>query len=224
MSGLLDRFRHKGGEDNLATFLVLGLGNPGPEYAETPHNAGFLAADVLADQLGCRYWKREGGAQVCVCEVVVPAPAGVLEGGEPGDGAAAPTKVRVVIAKPQDYMNRSGSAAKNLSTAYKVAPDHVIVIHDDLDLPRDDVRCKSGGGHGGHNGLRSLHEKLGTDGYLRVRVGVGRPPGQMDAAKYVLQPWKKDALEGLKISAATAADATFHIVRHGILSAMNQYN
>lgn len=210
MSGFLDKLRHRGGEGDLATFLVVGLGNPGPEYAETPHNAGFLAADVLADQLGCRYWKREGGAQVCVGEVEVP-----------GD---APTKVRVVIAKPQDYMNRSGSAAKNLSQSYKVPADRVIAIHDDLDLPRDDVRCKSGGGHGGHNGLRSLHEKLGTDGYLRVRVGIGRPPGQMDAAKYVLQPWKKDQLEGLKVSAATAADATLHIVRHGILSAMNQFN
>lgn len=207
MGGLLTKIRHRNDAD-LETYLVLGLGNPGAEYADTPHNAGFLAADALAEQLGCRYWKSEGGAQVCVAEL-----------------SLARGTVRVVIAKPQDYMNRSGSAAKNLAEAYgKVPADHVVAIHDDLDLPRADVRCKSGGGHGGHNGLRSIHEKLGMGDYLRVRIGIGRPPGQMDPAKYVLAPWKKEQLEDLKVSANVAADAARHIVESGILSAMNRYN
>ena len=209
MSSLLSRLRHRDDGDVPAeTFLVLGLGNPGAEYADTPHNAGFIAADYLAEQLGCRYWKSEGGAQVCVADITT-------ERGQ----------VRVVIAKPLDYMNRSGSAAKNLAQRYGNVPaERTIAIHDDLDLPRGDVRCKVGGGHGGHNGLRSIHEKLGTADYLRVRVGIGRPPGQMDPAKYVLAPWKKDQLEELRVSANTASDAARHIVEVGILSAMNRYN
>ena len=224
MASAFFKRREQRTDSTLVTYLVLGLGNPGPEYADTPHNAGFIAADVLAEQLGCRYWKSQGGAQVCVAELEVPVQRATVPEGEEPTPAPASTKVRVVIAKPLDFMNRSGAAATNLSKKYGVKPDRVIVIHDDLDLPRGDVRCKQGGGHAGHNGLRSIHDRLGTDGYLRVRVGIGRPPGKMDPAKYVLAPWRKEALEDLRIASATSADATMHIIRHGIAAAMNLYN
>lgn len=214
MSASLFRRAPRPSQADGPVFLVLGLGNPGAEYAETPHNAGFLAADALAEQLGARYWKSQGGALV----------SAVTLDGVRAAADAEPGTATLIIAKPQDYMNRSGSAAKNLSKKYGVPADRVIVIHDDLDLPNGDVRCKEGGGHAGHNGLRSVHDRLGTDGYLRVRVGVGRPPGKMDPAKYVLRPWRGQDLEGLKVASATAADAVIHIVRHGISSAMNLYN
>lgn len=185
------------------TRLVVGLGNPGPLYALTRHNAGFLAVDLLGENLRATYWKDQGGAQVAVVRL--------------GDE-------EVVLAKPQTFMNLSGSSVKNLADAYGVKPVDVIVIHDDIDLAPGRVLCKRGGGHGGHNGLRSIHDKLGTDGYLRVRVGVGRPPGRMDAADWVLQQLKGDALEEFEATIPSAAQATLHIIEHGIESAMREYN
>jgi PTH1 family peptidyl-tRNA hydrolase len=185
------------------TWLVVGLGNPGPEYEKTKHNAGFLVVDLLGENLRATYWKNEAGAAV----------ASVRLGDED-----------VVLAKPQAFMNVSGSAVKKLTETYETDLERVIVVHDDIDLAPGRVLCKRGGGHGGHNGLRSLHEKLASDAYLRVRVGVGRPPGRMDAADWVLRPLRGDALDELESTVPAAAQAVLHIVEHGIESAMQEYN
>lgn len=185
------------------TRLVVGLGNPGPEYALTRHNAGFLTVDLLGENLRASYWKDEAGSKVAVVRF-----------GEKD----------LVLAKPAAFMNVSGGPVKKLADAYGADPAEIIVIHDDIDLAPGRVLCKRGGGHGGHNGLRSLHEKLGTDAYLRVRVGVGRPPGRVEPADYVLQPLRGAALEEFEASIPFAAQAVLHILEHGIDAAMQEYN
>lgn len=185
------------------THLVVGLGNPGPEYELTRHNAGFLTVDLLGENLRATYWKDEAGAKVAVVRI----------GG--GD---------LVLAKPQTFMNLSGASVKKLAEIHDVPTDEIVIVHDDIDLAPGRVLCKRGGGHGGHNGLRSLHEKLGSDAYLRVRVGVGRPPGRMDPADWVLQRLKSDALREFEDSIPTAAQAVLHVIEHGIESAMREYN
>lgn len=183
--------------------MVVGLGNPGPEYERTRHNAGFLALDLIAENLRASYWKDQAGAKVSLVRF--------------GDED-------LVLVKPQTFMNISGAAVSKLADAYNVAPDDIIVIHDDLDLAPGVTRTKRGGGHGGHNGLRSLHDKLANDAYLRVRVGVGRPPGRMDPADFVLQPLKGAAWEEFEAQIPDAAQAVMHILEHGVDSAMQEYN
>lgn len=183
--------------------IVVGLGNPGPEYEHTRHNAGFLVIDLLAENLRASYWKDQAGAKVSLVRF--------------GDE-------ELVLAKPQSFMNVSGSAVAKLAETYGASPSDIVIIHDDIDLAPGRIACKNGGGHGGHNGLRSVHEKLGSDAYLRVRVGVGRPPGRMDAADYVLQPLKGAAFEEFEASIPSAAQAVLHVLEHGIESAMREYN
>lgn len=185
------------------TKMIVGLGNPGPEYERTRHNAGFLAIDLLADNLRASYWKEQGGAKVAVVRF--------------GDED-------LVLAKPQSFMNVSGGPVKKLAELYGVEVADLIVVHDDLDLPAGDIRVKRGGGHGGHNGLRSLHDKLTTDAYVRVRVGVGRPPGRMDAADYVLQPLKGATWEEFESCIPTAAQAVLGVLEHGVDVAMREHN
>jgi PTH1 family peptidyl-tRNA hydrolase len=186
------------------TRLVVGLGNPGSEYAATRHNAGFFVVDLLAANLGAAYWKDEAGAKVARLHL-----------GED----------ELVLAKPQTFMNISGKSVKRLLDAYDVPADEMIVVHDDLDLPEGAVRAKKGGGHGGHNGLRSLSEVLGSGDYLRVRGGIGRPPGRMDPADYVLEPLRKDALERtMEGPVPEAAQCVMHVLEHGIVAAMREYN
>ena len=185
------------------TRMIVGLGNPGPEYERTRHNAGFLTIDLIAENLRANYWKDQCGAKVAVVRFA-------------GDD--------LVLAKPQTFMNVSGSSVKLLIEEYGVVLAETIVIHDDIDLVAGAVRVKREGGHGGHNGLRSLHEKLGSDAYMRVRVGVGRPPGRMDAADWVLQPLKGEALEDFEASIPTAAQATLSVLEDGIDIAMREYN
>jgi PTH1 family peptidyl-tRNA hydrolase len=184
------------------TRLVIGLGNPGPEYAHTRHNAGFMVVDLLASTLGGAYWKDEAGAKTVKVRL--------------GDE-------ELVLAKPQAFMNVSGNAVKRLLEIYGTPVDEVVVVHDDLDLPEGDIRAKNGGGHGGHNGLRSLHDSVGDD-YLRVRVGIGRPPGRMDAADYVLEPLRGVKLEALEGSVPTAAQAVLDVLQRGIDAAMAEHN
>lgn len=186
--------------------LVIGLGNPGPEYASTRHNAGFVTVDAIADALGASYWKDQCGAKV----------AAVRYAGAP-DG-------QLVLAKPQAYMNESGGPVKRLLAQYEAGLDEIVVIHDELDIPEGDVRVKNGGGHAGHNGLRSIIAKTGGNDFARVRVGIGRPPGRMDAADFVLQPLRKDDLENFLITAKQAADVVLYTVDHGVAKAMNEFN
>ncbi|GAB4287272.1 MAG: aminoacyl-tRNA hydrolase [Coriobacteriia bacterium] len=182
--------------------LVVGLGNPGPEYANTRHNAGFMVVDLLGENLRVNYWKDEAGARV-----------GLVRFGEED----------LVLAEPQTYVNRSGRAVRKLIDAYDVEPGGLIVVHDDLDLPEETIRVKSGGGHGGHNGLRSLIEDVGPD-FVRVRVGIGRPPGRQDPADYVLEPMRGAAAERLEASVPHAASAVLHVLERGADSAMREFN
>lgn len=183
--------------------IVVGLGNPGSEYEATLHNAGFIVVDLLAENLRVPYWKDEAGAKV---------------------GSARLGEEELLLAKPMAFMNVSGAAVARLSERRSIAPADILVVHDDIDLVPGAVRVKRGGGHGGHNGLRSIHERLGTDGYPRVRIGIGRPPGRMDPADWVLQPLRPEALEDLGAACTVAAQAVMHVLEYGVESAMREYN
>jgi peptidyl-tRNA hydrolase, PTH1 family len=185
------------------TWLVVGLGNPGQEYAATRHNAGFMVVELLAERLGASYWKDEGGARTAAVRL-----------GEH----------EVVLVMPQTYVNLSGKSVAKLAAGYDLGPAQVLVVHDDLDLPVADVRVKRGGGHGGHNGLRSVNESLATGEYPRVRIGIGRPPGRMDPADYVLEPMRPAAAEELGAAIPTAADAVAYVVERGVDAAMREFN
>lgn len=186
------------------TRLVIGLGNPGSEYASTRHNAGFFVVDLLAENLRAAYWKDESGAKVARVHF--------------GDD-------ELVLAKPQTFMNVSGKSVRRLLEAYDVPVEEAVVVHDDLDLPEGVVRAKKGGGHGGHNGLRSLVEALGSGDFLRVRVGIGRPPGRQDPADFVLEPMKKDAVARMSETAVPdAAQCVLHVLERGVDAAMREHN
>jgi PTH1 family peptidyl-tRNA hydrolase len=172
----------------MPTKIIVGLGNPGAQYVQTRHNAGFLTIDALADELRANYWKSEAGAETAKVKF---------------------QEEEILLVRPLTFMNRSGSSVKQLVDKYKIDPTKdLIVIADELDLPEGETRVKVGGGHAGHNGHRSIIEKLGTRDYKRIRVGIGRPPGKMDAADYVLQPLRAQAFEELQVTARHAADIT----------------
>lgn len=184
-------------------FLIVGLGNPGEDYAHTRHNAGFDAVDMIAAELGVRYWKNEGGALTA---------------------KAAYKDVDLVLAKPQSYMNTSGGPVKKLCQAYGFTPDQVVVLHDDLDLPTDKIRVKMGGGAAGHNGLKSIIDKLGTKEWYRVRLGIGRPPGRMPVVDFVLQQPRKDAFEEFQATCDRGAQATLFLVTHDLQKTQQEFN
>jgi len=187
------RKKKKQAKQEQADWLIVGLGNPGAKYAQTRHNVGFMAIDALAEELGGSYWKEEAGA--LTCKVKMRSSSG--------------EDLAVVLAKPQTFMNLSGSSVKKLCEKYGINPEeNLIVIADELDLPAGEVRAKKGGGHAGHNGHRSIIDVVGTRDYQRIRVGIGRPPGKMDAADYVLQPLRPQAFEDLVESAFQAAELT----------------
>lgn len=165
--------------------MVVGLGNPGDEYADTRHNAGFMVVDLLAGRWGAGYWKQEAGALTAPCTV-----AGH----------------QVLLAKPQSYMNTSGGPVSKLAREHRVQPEGILVVHDMLDIPAGSVRYKAGGGLDGHNGLRSIVDKLRTRDFKRVEVGIGRPPGRMDPADFVLRTLKGKFLEEFELTVADAAD------------------
>lgn len=181
--------------------IVVGLGNPGASYTGTRHNVGAMVADVLAARLGARFKAHKSGADIIESRI-----------------AAA----RVVVAKPRTYMNLSGGPVAALSRFFKADPTHVIVVHDELDLPYGTVRVKQGGGEGGHNGLRSISASLGTKDYLRVRFGVGRPPGRMDPADYVLREFSAAERADLGVGLEEAADAVEMLITDGLLATQNK--
>lgn len=184
-------------------YLIVGLGNPGAEYEHTRHNAGFDTVDALAEEMGCRYWKTEGGAL---------AAKGKWRGEE------------VVLAKPQSYMNTSGGPVKTLMKAYGVAPDHLIVIHDELDIDPGTIRVKFGGGHAGHNGLRSICDKLGTRDWYRVRIGIGRPPGRKPVVDWVLSQPRKDDVEAFEHAVTEGAAAVTFLIDNGLEKTQQRFN
>jgi peptidyl-tRNA hydrolase, PTH1 family len=194
--------------DSAAPWLVVGLGNPGPEYAGNRHNIGFMVADLLAERIGGRF-KRAQKAQ-----------AQVVEGrfGPPG-----PAGRRVVLAKPMSYMNLSGGPVTVLKEFYKVPTDRIIAVHDELDIDYPTLRLKLGGGDNGHNGLKSITRSLGAD-YLRVRAGIGRPPGRMDVAAFVLKDFSAGERKELAWFVDRAADAVEALVAEGLERAQSTYN
>lgn len=187
-------------------WLVVGLGNPGPEYARNRHNAGFMIIDLLATRIGARFGRhRRAVAQVA---------EGYLGAGGP----------RLVLAKPMTFMNLSGGPAAGLSRFYKIPAERIVALHDELDIPYGQIRLKLGGGEGGHNGLRSLSQSLGTKDYLRVRFGIGRPPGRQDPADYVLSDFSAAERKELDFLVDRAADATEVILTSGLDRAQNLYH
>ncbi len=182
--------------------LVIGLGNPGSEYERTRHNAGFMVADVLARRVGGRFTvHKKSGADLLEARL---------------DGQ------KVMVAKPRSYMNVSGRPVAALARFFSIPPTEVIVVHDELDLPFGSIRLKRGGGEGGHNGLRSISNALTTKDYLRVRVGIGRPPGRQDPADYVLKPFASTERKELPVIVEQAADAVELLLRVGLETAQNQ--
>ena len=170
--------------DGAAVRLVVGLGNPGKEYANTRHNVGFCVVDALADDARVRYWKSEAGCLVAEAR---------LAGRD------------VLLAKPQDFMNTSGGPVSKLMRARGIEADELLVVHDEVDLEPGELQLRMGGGLNAHNGLRSIKAKLGTDAFGRARVGIGRPPGRMDVATYVLRELKGTQLEEFEVDVASAA-------------------
>jgi PTH1 family peptidyl-tRNA hydrolase len=188
---------------NTDTWLIVGLGNPGPGYAGNRHNAGFMVLDVLAGRIGGRFKSHR-------------ARADVVEGRLGGPGGT-----RVVLAKPRTFMNESGGPVAGLRDFYKVPAERLIVVHDELDIPYGTVRLKRGGGDNGHNGLRSITRSLGDKEYLRVRFGVGRPPGRMDAAAFVLRDFSAAERKELPLEVERTADAVEMLVAQGLEAAQN---
>jgi PTH1 family peptidyl-tRNA hydrolase len=193
------------------TWLVVGLGNPGPRYAGNRHNVGAMVVDELASRHGSARL-RTHKARASVAEVRL----GVLPGGAPGP--------KVVLAVPSSYMNESGGPVKALMQFFSIDVEHLVVIHDELDIPAGEVRLKKGGGEGGHNGLRSISSSLGTKDYLRVRVGIGRPPGRMEPADYVLRDFSVTERKDLPFLIGDAADAAEQLVAEGLLAAQQRWH
>jgi len=196
--------------DAMTPWLIVGLGNPGPSYAGHRHNVGAMVVAELAARAGASL--RSHKARAVAAEVRI----GTLPGGAPGP--------RAVIATPLSYMNESGGPVAGLMSFYKVPVEKLVVIHDDLDIPFADVRLKLGGGEGGHNGLRSVTKSVGTRDYLRVRVGIGRPPGRMDAADYVLHDFSSTERSEVPLLISDAADALELLVAEGLLAAQQQWH
>ena len=184
-------------------WLIVGLGNPGPRYAATRHNAGALVVDELAGRVGGRFKAHRSRSEV-------------LE----GRLAGAP----VVLAKPVTYMNESGGPVVNAARFFKVPLERTVLVHDELDLDFGTIRLKRGGGEGGHNGLRSASSALGSKDYLRVRFGIGRPPGRQDPADYVLREFSAAERKDLAYLLDRAADAAEALVRDGLEAAQNAFH
>ena len=190
--------------------MVAGLGNPGEEYARTRHNAGFCAVDELARQANVTYWKNQSGAEVASIQV--------------NDSDAEDGKREVLLVKPQSYMNTSGGPISKLCAAHKIRPEELLVIHDELDIPAGDVRVKVGGGHAGHNGLRSIIDKLGRRDFSRIRMGIGDPPGRMAVADFLLKQLRAREAEEFDDAAFRAAEAAALALTRGVIFARDHVN
>jgi PTH1 family peptidyl-tRNA hydrolase len=189
-------------------WMIVGLGNPGREYERNRHNAGFLVADLLADRAGAKFSRHRR------------AVADVAEG-RFGIGMGAP---KLILVKPLTYMNLSGGPVAALAQFYKIEQDHIIAIHDELDLPFGQLRAKAGGGEGGHNGLRSMSKSLGTKDYLRTRFGIGRPPGRQDPADYVLSDFSPAERKDLDYLVDRAGDIVEALVTRGLEGTQNAFH
>ena len=186
-------------------WLVVGLGNPGPGYAANRHNVGQMVVDVLAERMRASFKRHRANAMVT-------------------EGRTSPGGPKYVLAKPLSFMNVSGTPVAGLARFYKIPADRVIVVHDELDIPFDTVRLKLGGGAGGHNGIKSIGVNLATPDFLRVRVGIGRPPGRQDAADFVLRDFAGAETKALPVLLEEAADAVEAIASEGLGSAQQRFH
>lgn len=186
-----------------SAYLLIGLGNPGREYENNRHNFGFMLIDRLAVRLGARGLKVQSKAIVTTTSY---------------------EDRRLILAKPQTYMNLSGQSAQGLLNFYKLPMEHMLIAHDDLDIPFGTIRMRPGGGPGGQKGVASTIAQLGTKDFARLRLGIGRPPGRMDPSAYVLQNFSRDEMKILSELLDRAADATLEFVLNGLDKAMNKYN
>lgn len=184
-------------------YLIVGLGNPGREYRGNRHNVGFMAVEAFAKDIGVTFTRVQSNALVV---------------------STAYEGKRLVLAKPQTFMNLSGQAVSALVRFHKVPLERLLVLHDDLDLPFGTLRMRPGGGAGGQKGLTSIIERLGTQDFPRLRLGIGRPPGRMEAADYVLQDFSVSEKDVLPALLSLASKATLTFLTAGIEQAMNQYN
>ncbi|HAV78285.1 MAG TPA: aminoacyl-tRNA hydrolase [Anaerolineae bacterium] len=185
------------------TFLIAGLGNPGREYKDNRHNVGFMMIDRIAVRLNARGMK-------------VQSKAIVMD--------ARHEDRKLILAKPQTFMNLSGQSVQGLAHFYKISTENLMILSDDLDIPFGAIRIRASGGPGGQRGLGSILEKLGTKDVPRLRIGIGRPPGRMDPAAYVLQNFSRDEVKELSNILDRGADAVFEFVTYGLNAAMNKFN
>ncbi len=185
------------------TFLIVGLGNPGRNYRNTRHNIGFMVIDKLASDLSCAMTKVQNKAIIGTCKL-----------GE----------IKVILAKPQTYMNLSGTSVSSLLKFYKVDLSKLLLIHDDVDVPFGQIRMRPGGGSAGQKGAESTIQQLGSKAFPRLRMGIGQPPGRMDSADYVLQPFEKADEQVLKEFVERASDAAKCFITDGLDMAMNRFN
>ncbi len=190
-------------------WLVVGLGNPGPSYAQNRHNVGYLVVDELAQRWRSRFRAHKTGR------------ADVVEGRVGAPGSPGP---RVVLAKPRSYMNEVGGPVKALATFYKIPPERVVAVHDELDIAFGTLRLKLGGGDNGHNGLKSMRSSLGTGDFYRVRAGIGRPPGRQEVADFVLADYSRTEQKELPFQVGDAADAVECLVTEGLEQAQQRFN
>lgn len=186
-------------------WLIVGLGNPGPRYELTRHNVGQLVVDELAARRGESFRAHKANARV--------AETWLRPGG-----------AKFVLAKPNTFMNVSGGPVAGLARFYGVPPEHVVIVHDELDIPFDTIKLKAGGGHGGHNGVRDVAKALDSNAFARVRVGIGRPTGRQDPADWVLDPFGATERKNLPILLGDAADAVEQLVEEGLVAAQQKHH
>ena len=186
-------------------WLVVGLGNPGADYSGNRHNVGQMVLATLADRIGGRFKTHKTNATVA-------------------EGRSFPAGPRLVLAKPNSFMNNSGGPVSQLLSFYDLEPEQLIVVHDELDIPFDLLRLKYGGGHGGHNGIRDIIAATGTGDFTRVRVGIGRPPGRQPAADFVLKDFASAEREVLPNLLEDAADAVQQIAAEGLTAAQLKFH
>jgi PTH1 family peptidyl-tRNA hydrolase len=192
--------------DHMAeAWLIVGLGNPGPRYELTRHNVGQLVVDELAARRGESFRAHKANARVV-------------------ETWLRPGAAKLILAKPNTFMNVSGGPVAGLAKFYGVAPEHVVVVHDELDIPFDTIKLKAGGGHGGHNGVRDVAKALDSTEFARVRVGIGRPAGRQDPADWVLDPFGATERKNLPILVGDAADAVEQLVDEGLLAAQQKHH
>ncbi|MGZ5407486.1 MAG: aminoacyl-tRNA hydrolase [Aeromicrobium sp.] len=186
------------------TWLIVGLGNPGPTYSSTRHNVGYMVNDVLAGRVGGKFRAHKSGR------------ADIVEGHLAGE--------KVLLCRPRSYMNESGGPVSTIANFFKVDPDHIISVYDEIDLPFNSMRVKYGGGDNGHNGVKSLRASLGTGDFYKVRVGVGRPPGRQAAADYVLKPFTPTERRDLGVIVEEAADSIESLMTVGLEATQGAFN